>query len=153
MTPERLNDLDKYFTGLRAINAKALAAKEALARQTLFGRPPKVRRKRKPKPHVDGQYLTLEQATAKLNISTKTLLEHVKSGTLRYITIGQGKKRRTYRFTPADLDRFTEQQRQEATPWPSTKTAARRSTPTSSGSAVIDIAARLRSAANAKRKR
>ncbi|WP_425283194.1 hypothetical protein [Methyloceanibacter caenitepidi] len=77
----------------------------------------------------------------------------MRDGSIRYITIGQGTKRQTYRFAPADLADFIEKQaQQEAAPCPSTKTRARRTTSTNFNSKVIAIADRLRSGASAKRK-
>ena len=98
--------------------------------------------------------LTHDEAAARLDVSDKTLRALVRDGSLRFITIGKGKQRPTYRFAPADLDRFIEQQsKQEAASWPSIKTRAHRpSTSTSSSSKVIAIADRLRSAASGKRK-
>ena len=42
--------------------------------------------------------LTPEEAAERLNMSKKTLMEHVKAGRLRFINIGTLRRRR-YRFT------------------------------------------------------
>ena len=108
---------DQYLAQIAKIEARAEAEKSVLARKLMDLPPSKFklpkRREPKPKPRVDGQLFTLEEMAAKLNTSTKTVVDHVKSGALRCIIIGKGKKRPTYRFTPADLDRFIEQQRQK----------------------------------------
>jgi excisionase family DNA binding protein len=104
---------------------------------------------------VDGQHLSLEEAAAKLNVTSKTVVRHVRDGKLRAINIGTGKRPvyrfTVYRFTPADLDNFTKQQEAKQCQLPMSSSPTTRRTGTQSfGSEVIDIAARLRKRASAK---
>jgi excisionase family DNA binding protein len=49
---------------------------------------------------------TPREAAAHLRCSPKTLRRHVEAGTLRYVDIGNGKKRPRYMFTDDDLAAF-----------------------------------------------
>ena len=50
-----------------------------------------------------------------LNMSVKTLLEHVKAGNIAFVVIGHGKRRRHIAFRPCDIESFLEHQaRREA---------------------------------------
>ena len=145
-------DLEAYRTNLATINAKADRERNVLARKLLGLSPPKAKpkRERKPRPHIEGALLTPEDAAAYLGVCIKTL------GALRipYIPTGQGRVKPHRKYHRADLNRFIEQQRQqEANPCRSIASPTPRSSTPSSRSEVIDIAARLRSAANAKPKR
>ncbi|WP_412758570.1 helix-turn-helix domain-containing protein [Methylobacterium radiotolerans] len=55
--------------------------------------------------------LTLAEAAARLRISPRTLLGHVRVGRIPYVSVGLGLQRVRRRFDPTDLDRFLEEQR------------------------------------------
>jgi len=63
--------------------------------------------------------LTAAEAAARLSITTAQLMRFVTSGDLKFINIGQGKKRPRYRFDPADLDAFKTARTMEHQPCPS----------------------------------
>jgi hypothetical protein len=106
--------------------------------------------KRKTPPRVEGQLMTPAEAAAYLRVSTKTF----RALGIRSIKPGPGRVKPHRRYERPDLDEFKEKQRhQEAKPCTFSKTPARLTTPPSFGSAVIDIAARLKSGASAKPKR
>ncbi|TCP90953.1 hypothetical protein C8J31_101805 [Rhizobium sp. PP-CC-2G-626] len=63
------------------------------------------------------------EAAKRLGISSKTLMRHVKAGTIRYINVASpSASRPRYRFTPYILKQFqNKQQKREAPPCHSTK--------------------------------
>ncbi|PSO28808.1 hypothetical protein C7G41_24225 [Bradyrhizobium sp. MOS002] len=85
--------------------------------------------------------LTPRQAAALLGVSTKTLLEYVKTGELHYINMGRGTKKRRRMFTDLDLDGLVERRRQRDGQCQSTSTKTARSTTTTSNSRVIGFTA------------
>jgi excisionase family DNA binding protein len=97
------------------------------------------------------ELLTLHYAAGYLNVTTDQVLAFIADGSLDYINVGRGKKRRRYRFSKQDLDAFIEHRRQrEAVPCRSTKSVA--STNSISGSRVIGFSA-LRAAQLAKKQK
>ena len=85
--------------------------------------------------------LTPEEAAERLNMSKKTLMEHVKAGRLRFINIGTLRRRR-YRFTAKNLATFIENQKvREAPACPSIRAQKARSTAMISNSTVIAFTA------------
>ena len=82
---------------------------------------------------------TPAEAARKLGCSTKTLLGYVKSGALKYVAIGHGKRRTRKMFSDADLAEFIQVQTRKDAPCPSirTETAARRSSISTSRSKVL----------------
>ena len=97
--------------------------------------------------------LTSTEAARKLGISIKTLDEHVAAGELRYIIIGQGKKRPRRRFADADVNEFITNQTRKESPCPSDATRARRSGNTISRSNVVGFSALQKRRRDAKPKR
>jgi excisionase family DNA binding protein len=71
------------------------------------------------------ELLTPREAAAKLRCSIKTLNGHVASGELRYVQIGQGKKRPRRRFTRSDLEALIQHQTREESLCLSSKTVGR----------------------------
>jgi excisionase family DNA binding protein len=59
------------------------------------------------------ELLTPHQAAERLQISERTLMEHVKAQDLAAIHIGRGRLRRRLRFDPADLKAFSERRKAE----------------------------------------
>ncbi|WP_419457022.1 helix-turn-helix domain-containing protein [Agrobacterium tumefaciens] len=64
---------------------------------------------------IDGQFLTLSQAAARLAISKRTLRIHAESGRLVCFNLGT-ETRKHLRFSPAALDNFILHQRIEEKP-------------------------------------
>lgn len=65
---------------------------------------------------------TAAETAAKLGISVKTLMRHVKDGTIRYINVGT-QNRKSYRFTDYIMEQFiTNNKRREAKPCQSIET-------------------------------
>ena len=60
------------------------------------------------------ELLTPHQAAERLQISERTLMEHVKAQNLDAIHIGRGRVRRRLRFDPADLEAFKLRQKARA---------------------------------------
>src|SRR5215831_14363000 len=81
------------------------------------------------------------EVAARLRCSRKTLNEHVRLGTLRYVVVGCGSKRPRRMFTDADVKEFIERQTRRNMPCPSTSQKARRSTTTTSGGEVTAFTA------------
>jgi hypothetical protein len=113
------------------------------------------RRQHKPRPDVPPgwELRTPAEAAAKLRCSLKTLKGHVAAGTLKYVAIGHGSKRPRKMFTDADLDAFIAAQTRKDVPCPSTRTRARHSSSSTSGSTVIAFTAQQRPGTDAKPKR
>jgi hypothetical protein len=84
---------------------------------------------------------TRREAAARLRCSLKTLNGHVRSGALRYVIIGHGKRRPLRMFTDGDLDALIESQTRKDVPCPSTPTRARRTTHMTSNSEVVAFTA------------
>src|SRR5262252_4531956 len=107
-----------------------------------------------PPPPPDG-LLTPAEAARKLRCSVKTLRAHVAAGDLRYVTIGQGKKRPRIRFTDADLDEFIANRTRKDAPCPSTRTRTvdRLISTTTSKCEVIGFTARRNARRAAKPKK
>src|SRR5262245_46941191 len=95
---------------------------------------------------------TPAEVAARLRCSRKTLNEHVRMGALRYIIIGCGSKRPRRMFTDADVDQFIERQSRRDVPCQFTDRRARRSTTSTSGSAVIAFTALRNARTDAKPK-
>jgi hypothetical protein len=90
----------------------------------------------------DEPLLDSKEAAAKLNMSVKMLMGHVYAGRIRYIDIGSGGKRKTYRFTPYMLQVFIDNQLKRETPkCLSTKALKAHSTVTTSNSTVVAFSA------------
>ena len=106
---------------------------------------PRLKTGRQPEPRLAKGLLTLKQAAHELGCSERTLREHMRAGSIRYIDVGHGQQRRAPRFEKADLEDFKHKHRGQA--WRSTSAA--KSTITSSNTAVIDFAA-LRAAKQAR---
>jgi hypothetical protein len=68
------------------------------------------------RPLSEEPLLTPKQAAAKLSMSVKTLMEHVRTGRLRYIDIGSGGVRKRHRFTTYNLQTFIENQKVREVP-------------------------------------
>jgi len=65
---------------------------------------------------------TAAETALKLGISVKTLMRHVKDGTIRYINVGT-KKRASYRFTDYIMEQFINKNKhREAKPCQSSST-------------------------------
>lgn len=60
--------------------------------------------------------MTMAEAAEALSITTKTLLQHIREGRLRYINVGVGSLRESRRFRPADLEAFMQAQTRGGTP-------------------------------------
>jgi hypothetical protein len=103
-------------------------------------------------PH--GPY-TPAEAARKLRFSLKTLAGHVRSGALRYVQIGHGRKRRRMMFTDADIDEFIANQTRKDVPCPSTRTetVVRRISTSTSKCEVIGFTARRNAQRGVKPKR
>src|SRR5262252_9495285 len=123
--------------------------------ETALG-PIKPARKAKPPPPPPPDGLrTPAEAARKLRCSVKTLRAHVAAGDLRYVTIGQGKKRPRIRFTDADLDEFIANRTRKDAPCPSTRTRTvdRLISTTTSKCEVIGFTARRNARRAAKPKK
>jgi hypothetical protein len=96
----------------------------------------KLRRQRLPLPNG---LKTTAQAAAKLGISIKTLNGYVKSGALKYVALGHGKKRQRKMFADADLTDLIASQTRKAEPCPSIAIRARRSGNTGSKSTIVSF--------------
>jgi hypothetical protein len=84
---------------------------------------------------------TPAEIAARLRMSRKTLAEHVRSGALRYVSVGHGTKRPRKMFTDADVDEFIERQTRREVPCPSTNRKARRSTTSTFSGEVLAFTA------------
>ena len=63
------------------------------------------------RPLPEESLFTPQEAAAKLNMSVKALMEHVRAGRIRYINIGSGNVRKRHRFTAYNLQTFIENQK------------------------------------------
>jgi|SRR5882757_7320969 len=68
------------------------------------------------RPFPDEPLFTKIEAATKLNMSVKTLMEHVRAGRLRFINIGSGGVRKRHRFTTYNLQTFIENQKVREVP-------------------------------------
>ena len=85
---------------------------------------------------------TPQDAAAKLSMSVKTLMSHVRAGRLRFIDIGCGGVRKRHRFTTYNLQTFIENQKvREAPKCLFTSAATLKPTAMTSTSAGIDFLA------------
>jgi len=115
-------------------------------------------RRQKAKPPVaappDG-LRTPAEAARQLRCSVKTLNGYVKSGALKYVAIGHGKRRTRKMFTDPDLNEFIAYQTRKDVPCPSTKaeTVARRISTSTSKCEVIGFTARRNARHAAKPKK
>jgi excisionase family DNA binding protein len=74
---------------------------------------------------VTGEPLfTPKEAAATLKVSMKVLMEHVRSGRIRFIDVGAGKVRRCRRFTAKNIATFIEKQKVRETPCQSSNAPA-----------------------------
>jgi excisionase family DNA binding protein len=55
---------------------------------------------------VSVRLLTVKEAADRLGISVKTLRGHVRNGRLRYINVGLGERRHSYRIDEIAIDEF-----------------------------------------------
>jgi hypothetical protein len=65
---------------------------------------------------TDEPLFTPKEAAAKLKISMKVLMEHVRFGRIRFIDVGVGKVRKCRRFTAKNIATFVEKQKVRETP-------------------------------------
>jgi hypothetical protein len=94
------------------------------------------------RPLPDEPLFDLKQAAAKLNMSVKTLMGHVHAHRIRYINIGTGAKRKTYRFTEYMLEVFMDEQQVKRAPQcQSTSVPTLKPTAMTSKPGVIDFLA------------
>lgn len=93
--------------------------------------------------------LSPKQAAAALGISVDTLRALISAGELRFIDVGNGKKRIRRMFDPSDLAQFCERRRRVQS-CPSTNRKARKSTSSTSNGAVIGFRARQASSPSGK---
>lgn len=104
------------------------------------------------RPLPDEPLFTPKEAAAKLNMSVKTLMSHVKEGRLRFINIGT-QTRKVHRFTPYNLQTFIENQKIRETPkCQSISAPALKPIAMTSGLEANDFMAILKSEQNAKPK-
>jgi hypothetical protein len=97
---------------------------------------------------------TAAEAAARLGCSIKTLMGHVRSGALRYVVIGHGRKRPRKMFADDDLADFTGLQTRKDSPvCPSSRTDARHSGATISRSEVVAFSARRNARTSVKLKK
>src|SRR5262245_33870793 len=75
----------------------------------------------------NGPLLTTKEVAADLQCSRKTLLGHVKDGSLRYVNVGRGEVRPTYRFFSDDVAEFKLRRAKRDAPCRSISTKRRRS--------------------------
>ena len=108
-------------------------------------RPARAPRERKPDPQG---LLTFARAAARLGVSERTLRKLVDDGEVAYVDVGGGKKRRSMRFTPQDIEAFLAKRRGTAC---RSRSVASSGT-TSSSIGVIDFAALRAARASAKPK-
>jgi hypothetical protein len=93
-------------------------------------------------PPLHEPLFTLKEAAAKLNMSEKTAMAHVRAGRLRFINIANGKVRKRYRFTPKNLETFIQNQKvKEVPPCQSISVKAPHSIATTSNSTVVAFSA------------
>ena len=85
---------------------------------------------------------TKAEAAAKLNMSVKALMEHIRTGRLRFINIGSGTQRKRHRFTSYNLMTFIENQKiREVPQCPSTSASKAKPTALTSNSKAVDFLA------------
>lgn len=100
---------------------------------------------------MTGKLLTPPEAAARLGLSKKILLEHVRAGEIRYINIGRGKKKLRRMFTEEDLAEFIAARAcRDTPPCLSTSRKARRTTTSTFDIEVADFTA-LRAAKAAEK--
>lgn len=94
----------------------------------------------------EGQPLfTQKEMAAKLNMTVKALMGHVRAGRIRYINIGNGEIRKRYRFTTSNMNTFIEKQKVRETPvCPSTSGPTLKHTASISSSKVVGFTEILR---------
>jgi excisionase family DNA binding protein len=86
--------------------------------------------------------LTFEEAAARLGIGKTLLRAHIASGTIRYVSVGAGAKRRRIMFTHRDLNEFVQDRsRRELAACPPSSPRARKPTYTTSPSTVVAFTA------------
>ncbi|MCQ1806167.1 helix-turn-helix domain-containing protein [Neorhizobium galegae] len=84
---------------------------------------------------------TAVEAAAKLGISVKTLMRHVRDSRIRYINVGT-QKRKSYRFTDYIMEQFINKNKHRETPaWQSSNTPKAPIGKSSSVSTVIPFEA------------
>lgn len=81
------------------------------------------------------------EVARRLGCSPRTLAEHMRTGALKYVNIGCGRKRQRRMFTEADVAAFIERQTRRDVPCQSTSPRARRSITSTSSSGVCDFLA------------
>jgi hypothetical protein len=110
-------------------------------------------RQRKPRISTPNGLRTTAEAAARLGCSIKTLNGHVDAGDLRYVRIGQGKKRPRRMFTDSDLDAFIAAQTQTDTPCRSIASRVHRTGTPNSKSTVVAFTAAPKPRPGAKPKK
>jgi hypothetical protein len=94
------------------------------------------------RPLPEAPLLTPKEAAAKLSMSVKTLMEHIRGGRLRFIDIGSGGVRKRHRFTTYNLQTFIENQKVREVPkCQSTIAPTKKHIPTTFKSGAIDFLA------------
>jgi excisionase family DNA binding protein len=101
---------------------------------------------------ADSPLLTPSEAAIDLKCSIKTLLGYVKDGSIRYVNVGRGSVKRSYRFHPADLAEFKERRAQRDAPCQPTNPRRHRSGTSISSFGVIDLTALRAAGIAAKQK-
>lgn len=100
------------------------------------------------------ELFTRQEAAAKLRVSTKTLDKHVAAGTLRYVSIGHGRRHVRRMFAPSDLEAFIEAQTRKDVPLcPSRSQRIRPITTSRLSTEVVGFTAQLRQRQNERPKR
>jgi excisionase family DNA binding protein len=100
--------------------------------------------------------LTVREAADRLGISVKTLRGHIRTGRLRYLSVGLGERRQAYRIEENDLEVFKEaigRRNPEAGPCQSTRRKTPRITNMTSNYRAIGFTALRNARASEKPKR
>jgi hypothetical protein len=98
---------------------------------------------------ADSPLLTPSEAAIDLKCSIKTLLGYVKDGSIRYVNVGRGSVKRSYRFHLAE---FKERRAQRDAPCQPTNPRRHRSGTSISSFGVIDLTALRAAGIAAKQK-
>jgi hypothetical protein len=98
----------------------------------------------KDRPLPDEPLFDKKEAATKLNMSVKTLMEHVRTGRLRYIDVGSAGVRKRHRFTTYNLQTFIENQKVRETPCQSTSAPTKKHSAATFKSGAVDFLAILK---------
>ena len=85
--------------------------------------------------------LTPKEVAADLRCTPKTVLGHVRDGSLRYVNVGRGRLKPSYRFFPTDVAEFKERRAKRDAPCQSIGPRARRTSTSTSKCEVYDFTA------------